>query len=65
MRRRGYAMPVILTSGYSSSTLPEDMRQDRAVVFLSKPFGMAELHEMVASTLGTWQVEPSGMRKAV
>ena len=55
MRRSGFNLPVILTSGYSSASLPDEVRNDAAVEFLAKPFGLSDLHEKVAAVIGRLQ----------
>ncbi|HWA86954.1 MAG TPA: response regulator [Opitutus sp.] len=55
MRQAGYNLPVILTSGYSSASLPDEARSDGAVEFLAKPFGLSDLCEKVATVVGRLQ----------
>lgn len=51
MRRLGFRMPVILMSGYNTSTLGEGLEEAKPLDFLPKPFGLAQLREKVAASL--------------
>ncbi|HVU23767.1 MAG TPA: response regulator [Opitutus sp.] len=57
MRKAGFMLPVIVTSGYSSASLPEEARHDPAVDFLAKPFGLSDLCEKVAANVGRTRAE--------
>ncbi len=51
MRRLGYAMPVVLTSGYNPTKILDELGEEEGIAFLAKPFGLEELQKKVGMTL--------------
>ncbi|MGD0484112.1 MAG: response regulator, partial [Gemmatimonadales bacterium] len=51
MRERGYAVPVLFTSGYAARTADEQRLRDGGVPFLAKPWTVADLLRKVREVL--------------